>query len=585
MEQAQTQEAPAPMGRWRRTLGLVAVVGGVFIAVLDIQARAQSSFEIPVLVFAIDIQFKSQGSFPIPTLILERWADWLPAGLWVPQVVYASLLLVSLPVWGKLSDVYGRRGLWLAGVLLFMAGSAGSGIAEELFPAQFPLAGLAHALGAGAIGVLGAAFIGDLYQPSERAKWHGVLAAAVGLGLFGEPTVRHMLWQLAPATETIFGIELRDLSFVRPWPLYVNLPIGGLVVLASWFGLPAVRPGARSPIDVRGALALAGTVILLLMPLQVASSGGIGVFPWLSVPTVALLAGAAIMLWVLLVMLRRAPDPLINLRLLTNRTYLIAILLGTLAGVALAVAQRYSGFFFHEGIGNTYNDSNPFRYPEQVAAALAFAASALVAGQLMWRTGRSKRPILALLLIAMVGAVLLSRLNSQTTVAELAIGMAVTGLGVGGLSALLIAVVQNACPYRNLGEVTAGLSFFGALGVALVDPLIAWLARASYLDSRQRPPADLGAPVDAYAAQQDALGIVFVATGVLLAIGFVLALWLPETLGTRKTASIAPTKPNSPTIPHVPTIAQRRRIRAAQQPTTDPVVDDASGAAPPSGVP
>ena len=322
------------------------------------------------------------------------------------------------------------------------------------------------------------------------------------------------------------------------------------------------------------------------MPFQVASTGGAGAFPWLSAATAVLLAGAAVMLGVLVVMLRRAPDPIINLRLLTNRTYLIAIILGILVGVALANVQVYTWIFNFTRGPRSLLDSNPFPYPEQVAAALAFAVGAVVAGQFMGRTGRCKRPILALLLIGTVGALLLARLNSQTGAVELALSMAITGLGLGGLSALLIAVVQNAFPHRTLGEVTASLSFFGFLGAILVGPLIAWLARVSYTETVERSSADPRELMNLHIALLDALGVVFVVTAVLLAAGFVLALWLPETRGRPVSVANTPAESNSPTVRDVPIVAERRRAREAQpRPPTDPAVDDARGTPPSTGGP
>ena len=164
MEQAQTHEAPAPMSRWRQTLGLAAVVGGVFIATLGLRATAQ-------------------GRIPYPQIQWGDWETYVPTDLWVLSLaIYGTLVLASLPLWGKLSDAYGRRPVWLIGLLLFMAGSAGIPTLGEPGHALRILAGFVQALGAGAIGIVGRALIGDMYPPSERAKWHGVLAAAIGLG-------------------------------------------------------------------------------------------------------------------------------------------------------------------------------------------------------------------------------------------------------------------------------------------------------------------------------------------------------------------------------------------------------------------
>ena len=190
----------------------------------------------------------------------------------------------------------------------------------------------------------------------------------------------------------------------------------------------------------------------------------------------------------------------------------------------------------------------------------------------MWRTGRCKWPTRALLLIGMVGALLLARLTSQTTMVDLWLAMAVTGLGLGGLSAVLITVVQNAMPYRSLGEVTAGLSFFGALAVALTGPFFHWLAQTSYAEVLTRLPPEGRAGVDVFAAPLDALSWVFLVTAALMAVGFVIALWLPETPVGRTTVPSSPRPTGLGRLrgprrhaatslppPSVPTIAERRR--------------------------
>ena len=323
-----------------------------------------------------------------------------------------------------------------------------------------------------------------------------------------------------------------------------------------------------------------------------------GAFPWLSVPTIALLAGGAVMLGVLLVLARRAPDPIINLRALTNRAYGSAILLGCLVSVALANVQVYAWFFNRHGAIGSIGGSYPLPNPEQVAAALTFAAGAVVAGQVMWRTGRCKWPTRALLLIGMVGALLLARLTSQTTMVDLALAMAVMGLGLGGMSAVLITVVQNAMPYRSLGEVTAGLSFFGALAVALTGPFFHWLAQTSYAEVLTRPPPEGRAGVDVFAAPLDALSWVFLVTAALMAVGFVIALWLPETPVGRTTVPSSPRPTGLGRLrgprrhaatslppPSVPTIPERRAREAPPRPPTDPAGDDARRTPPSTGGP
>lgn len=576
MSNSETLDHPTSANRWRRSLGLAAVVGGVFIAVLAIQAPSEGAFRMPILL---------QKMWGGPHAFVQL--------LW--DAVSVGLVLASLPLWGKLSDIYGRRRLWLVGLLLFIAGSIGLGTNNEAFQAQFHLAGLVTSLGTAAVVVLGPALIGDLYPPSERAKWHGVLAAAFGLALFGEPTVRHALSQLAPAIETSGDAVIRGLGGVRPWPLYLNLVVGGVVVLASCFGLSSAPSGSRTPIRLREVAALLGAVVLFFVPLQYA-------WPrhdeWTGIleSSQVFLAGGVLVLAVLVILLRRSPNPAINLRLPTNRTYLIAIFLGFAVSVALTNAQHLAWFFNPDVSGSPSNDADLLRYPEQVAAGAAMAVSAVAAGQIVGRTGYDKWPILALLLVGIVGAVLLSRLTVDATAPELALGLAMTGVGLGGMIALLLAVVQNIAPRRSLGEATAGLWFFGTLGAAVLAPFLPWPARGVMQDSLGRSPETLPDFWYHIVAEPETLGVTSLVTALLLVAGLGLVRWLPET-PVRATINPDGTHPSDlgqvladlrrkvtpPSSPNVLRISDRRRARGAQQGTSNPAVDGEGGSEPPKG--
>ena len=537
MSEVKTLVDSVPTGRWRRRLGLAAVMGGVFVAALDIRAQYLSWDTVP-------------GIDGPPAELVDR----VPTEIWVRLALFTAVVAVSLPLWGKFSDTYGRRRLWLIALAIFMVGTlaipivasvamllslvpppfvigtAGIDIVVTFALLYFPsgLSGLLQALGAGAVCVLAPALIGDCYPPSERAKWHGVLVAIFGLALIGGPTIRHLL------PPFLLGIGPETQVPVVPQKYLVSIPIGGLAVLASWFGLPDIRSGARTRTDTWGAGAFVVAAGLILVAFDLASSPSDRVFSWLSPPIVALLAAAAVMLGLLVGVLRRATNPIVNLRLLTSRTYLIAIFLGFVVGLTLANSHEFALLFNIFGVGDWPYDSNPLRFPDRVAAALTFAVGAVLAGQVMWRTGRYKPPILVLLLLGTIGSLLLSRLSNHTGVVELALGMGVMGLSLGGLTALLIAVVQNVLPFRSLGEVTAGLAFISLLGVALVAPFYDWLQQVAYAERLEEIRSTVPNYPGSLSAQKNALGVVFVVHAALMAIGAVLALWLPEPLGLRE---------------------------------------------------
>ena len=521
MSDAQSAPAKAPSERRQRVLVIVAVVVGTMFSALD--------------------QLIVITAIPRVVADLGGLADFA----WV-FTAYTLVSTVSLPVWGKLSDTYGRRRLWLTGLCLFMTGSAIAGASQEMV--QLILSRGVQGLGAGALMALGPALIGDLFPPSERPKWQGALMALFGVVVIAGPTI---------------GGWITDTLSWR-WVFYVNLPFGGLAVLAAWFGLPSVRSGGRRSIDVAGAVALSGAVVPLLLAFAWAG----GRYPWLSSPIVGLLLGAVAMLGVLVILERRARDPMINLGFLTNRVYVVAVLTTFLVSAGMIGAVLYIPLFAQAVIGTSAASSGAVLVPMM----LGFIVSAVGAGQIMSRTGRYKALILVLFAVGIVGAGMLARMDATTTELEVVRNMVVMGIGIGGPFSVLVVVAQNAFPDRNLGEVTAGSRFFrsmgSTIGAGLMGSLLSgWfaanvherlpaqvrealgpdrLAEASNPEALFVPEATaslreslstLGAAAPAVEdlltetlrlSLADALGGLFVVTAGLMIVGFAIATFLPE---------------------------------------------------------
>ena len=526
MSESQTAEAVAPVRRMRRAVVLTTIMAGVFVATNDLFA-----LRLGLLTDVIG-----------PTLPGEEE----PAGVQAVRAGYTIAWMVSLPLWGKLSDVYGRRRLWLAGMILILAGSAGSATSQELI--QLTISRLAQGLGVGAIFALGPALIGGLYPPSERAKRQGTVLAILWLGLIGAPIFLSLLFGLFGQI-LLFSIPGAGTgqSLLARSPLFLSLLVGGLVLLATWIGLPAGRPGIRRRIDVSGALAFVGIMAPLLLMYQ--WSGRL--FPWLSAPGVGLLVGAAAMLVVLVIVERRASEPLIDIRILKQRVFVVAAVTMFAAGVGLMALYRYSPVFFPPHSDRSFAAGWD---PVLLLAlmALAPAIGAVFAGWIMARTGRHKALVLVLLGIAVAGYLLLSRMDGFVSAIDVMRNSVITGLSLGGLFTVLLVVAQNACPRRNLGEVTAGMLFVGALGLTVGAGLLARLAGAWYDASRQAADSQLVSDselaaeaslqnlgLDSQAASDlaaqiqregslEALSAAFLVVAVLLAIGFVLVTLLPK---------------------------------------------------------
>ena len=393
---------------------------------------------------------------------------------------YMLTSTVTLPIYGKLSDMYGRRPFWIAGLALFMLGSALAGASQAMI--HLVLARAVQGLGAGALMALGAAIFGDLFPPSERGKWQGLLAAVFGLVFIAGPTLG--------------GWITDNLSW--RWIFYVNLPLGGIALAAAWIALPGAGRRTSHALDLRGALALVGTAVPLLLALGWAGTE----FPWVSAEIIGLLAVGLVGLFALIAVERRAPEPIVNLGFLRNRVYAASIAAMTLVSFGLLGALIYIPLFVQVVVGASATGSGAALVPMM----LGFAISALIAGQIMSRTGRYKALVVGLFAIAIGGALLLARMDAATTALDAVRNMAVIGLGIGGLLSVLTVVAQNAFPDRELGQISAGLRFFRSIGSTLGAAVLGALLTnrfAAALNAAIPPDVRRALPPEALVALQN----------------------------------------------------------------------------------
>lgn len=348
-------------------------------------------------------------------------------------------LIVGLPTWGRLSDVYGRRPLWLAALGVVMIGALLAGTSQLM--EQLIIGRIAQGLGSGGLLIMSLAVIADLFPPSSRAKWQAAWTALFGL--------------LVALFVAVFNMVV---SWDQVWwrgEFFGFLWLGGFTALAVWFGVPARPAGVRPAVDVAGVCAATAAATLLL--LAISWSGGF--YPWGSAQNVGLLLGAAAALGALVVIERRASQPFVDWGFLKNRSYVVVLVLVFLLGVSRqGVGPLIWPFLQHSGTGALTG-------PVVVPLVLAAVVSAVVTGLIIWRTGRYKLLLLVLFAIATAGAVLLTLMDAATTDIDRARNMLITGLGLGGLPVVLFVVAQNALPDRSVGAATAGLLVAGWLGI------------------------------------------------------------------------------------------------------------------------
>jgi EmrB/QacA subfamily drug resistance transporter len=359
---------------------------------------------------------------------------------WV-VTIYLLTSTVTVPIYGKLSDLYGRKPVLLTGITIFLVGSALSGLSQEMW--QLVLFRGIQGLGAGALFPIALAVIGDLFTPQERGKYQGLFGLVFGVAFLLGPGL---------------GGALTD-NFGWHWIFYVNIPIGIVAMAVIVRLLPNIRHVERAGrIDYAGVATLVLALVPMLIGLTVAQTSGF------TDPTVwAWIAGGLVFLGIFIVVERRAAEPVIPLRLFRNRTFsasMASIFFATFGFGALII---FLPLYFIIVEGSSATESGYRFLPFMFGLIIASIAS----GQIVSRTGRYRPVILAGLAILIVGQVLLTQLRLGTSDLALAAAMFVAGLGVGPTFAVFTIIVQNAVPFQDLGAATSDLTLFRQIGTTV----------------------------------------------------------------------------------------------------------------------
>ncbi|HEX2915872.1 MAG TPA: MDR family MFS transporter [Chloroflexia bacterium] len=363
---------------------------------------------------------------------------------------YMLTSTVSVPIYGKLSDIYGRRLFFVTGMVLFLIGSALSGMSQDMV--QLILFRALQGLGAGAMMPIAQAIIGDIFPPAERGKWQGLMMAIFGLSTIAGPTL---------------GGWITDNLGWR-WVFYVNLPLGIVAIAVAGFVLPKSVRRQNHKIDYLGTVTLIGSAVPLLLAFSWAGTQ----YPWLSGQIIGLLTVAVVMGVIFFLTERKATEPIISPSLFSNSIFSVSVIAVFLLSVGMMGSTMYLPLFVQGVIGESATGSGVILTPMM----LGFMVSSIVGGQLMSRTGRYKFLALFSFFLGAIGMALLAMMSINTTSLEVVRNMVVTGLGIGAGMSLFTIVVQNAFNRDKLGEVTAGLTFFrsigGTIGVAILGTVM-----------------------------------------------------------------------------------------------------------------
>ncbi len=385
-------------------------------------------------------------------------------------VVTAYLLTstATVPIVGKLSDLFGRKRFLLVGVAVFVLASALSGAAQTM--TQLVVFRGVQGIGAGMTQAMAFTTIADLFPPARRGRVSGLFAAVFGVSSVIGPTV---------------GGFLTDGPGWR-WVFYVNLPLGVLSFGVLLFFFPQVRSvrTTRPRIDVLGAL----TLVLAVVPILLALSWGGREYAWGSPLVIGLLLVGGTMTLAFLWAEQRAVEPIIPLGLYRSSIVSVSTAAAALTSVGLFGTVLFIPLFIQSVIGTTATQSGAVLTPMM----LAFVGSSLVAGQIMTRAGRYRALAVAGTGTAALGMALLSGMGADTDYTTVVRNMVVVGLGLGVTMPVFTLAVQNAVEPRFTGTATSGIQFFrsmgGALGSAVFGSLLASRFPAAF---RAALPADI----------------------------------------------------------------------------------------------
>ena len=371
-------------------------------------------------------------------------------------VITAALLAnaATTPIWGKLADLFDKKLLVQLSIVIFVAGSVMAGLSETI-----PLlltARVVQGVAMGGLTALAQAIIGSIIPPRDRGKYSGYMGGVMAVGTAGGP---------------LLGGFIVDSPLGWRWTFFVCVPLAviALILLQITLKLPHVKRHAR--IDWLGSILLTSGVSLLLI--WVSFAGNPEYYDWWSWQTAAMVGGGVLLLALLVVVESKVEQPIIPLKIISERTTALAILASVAVGVGMFGSSAFLGQYFQVARGATPTEAGLLTLP-MIAGNLI---GSVLSGQLISRTGKWKRYLVAGSILLIGGLGLAGTIDHTTELWLTGLYTAVLGLGLGLLMQNLVLAVQNTVRATDIGTASASVAFFrsvgGAIGVSVLGAVLA----------------------------------------------------------------------------------------------------------------
>ncbi|MFD7281091.1 MDR family MFS transporter [Streptomyces sp. NPDC059862] len=399
---------------------------------------------------------------------------------WV-VTAYTLATAASTPLWGKLGDMYGRKGVFLSSIVIFLIGSALSGMAQDM--GQLIGFRAVQGLGAGGLMVGVMAIIGDLIPPRERGRYQGMMAGVMALAMIGGPLV---------------GGTITD-NWGWRWAFYINLPLGlvALGLISVVLRLPKKR--AKAGIDYLGVVLLTVGITAIVL---VTTWGGTE-YAWTSARIMELIGIGVAALAGFVYWQTKAAEPVVPLHIFRSRNFTLMSVIGFITGFVMFGATLYLPLYQQSVQGASATNSGLLLLP-MLGAMLV---TSMLAGRVTTNTGRYKVfPVVGSVLM-IVGLYLLSTMDTGTSRVTSGVFMAVVGLGMGCLMQVTMLVAQNSVEMKDMGVASSSSTLFRTLGSSFGVAIMGALFNSRVQDVMAERAGALGSKVTEQSAQLDAASL------------------------------------------------------------------------------